>query len=509
VGGNAGPTAAIQVLPDRQRQRLILAVLVCAQLLVWLDNSVLNLALKTLADPAGGLGATPGELQWSISLYTLVFASLLFTGGVLGDRYGHRRVLTVGLVIFGLGSLWAAYSGGPTELIIARGVMGVGGATLMPATLSIITHVFEPERRMRAIAVWAASSGVGIATGPVVSGVLLDNFWWGSVFLINLPIVALALIGIGAFVPADGRPQQRRLDVRGVILSMVGLTSLVYGVIRGGQDPWTSPSVWGPIVFGLAVLGMFAFVETRVAEPSFELRLFRNPQFAGGSLAMLFLFFGLAGQIFYSTFYLQGARGLSPSVVGLLVVPPAIGLIVGTQVAPRLAGRFPTHMIVVGGMLLAIATFGGHALFDLDTPLVWYELMLFAQGFGMGLVTALVTATVMAALPRERTGAGSAVNTSMRQIGTALGVAVVGSILAASFRKDIQPSLAGLSNDDREAATVSAEATRAVAQTLGRTDLVQAANEAYLSAMYLAAFWSTVVSLVGVAMILGLFRRPS
>jgi EmrB/QacA subfamily drug resistance transporter len=497
-------TPALPVL-DRRRQAWVLAFLVTAQMLVWVDNSVLNLAVKVLADPARGLGASPGELQWAIGIYTLVFASLLFTGGVLGDRFGHRRVLAAGLIVFGAASLWAAYAKSPTELIFARAVMGAGGATLMPATLSIIAHAFEPERRLRAIAIWSASSGVGIATGPIISGVLLDNFWWGSIFLINVPLVVAALIGIAVVVPSTRSPQARRLDLPGVVLSIIGLVSLVFGIVRGGQQPWTDLTVWLPIVVGVAVLAVFAVFELRVSQPSFDLRLFREPHFAGGSIAMLFVFFGLAGQIFYSSFYLQGVRDLQPTTVGLMLLPPAAGLVIGTQSSTRLVRRFGHRWVISTGMLAAIVTFGGHVFFGLHTPLVWYELMLFVQGLGMGLVTAPTTNAVMAALPRELTGAGSAVATSTRQVGATLGIAVLGSVLAWSYRQQILPSLDGLSAAERESAAVSAEATRFVAGNSGRSDLLAAADNGYLHAMYVTSFWATAFSLIGVALILYYF----
>jgi EmrB/QacA subfamily drug resistance transporter len=494
--------------PAGNRHWLILAVLVCAQMLVWLDNSVLNLAVKTLADPARGLAATPGELQWSIGAFTLVFAALLFTGGVLGDRFGHRRVLAIGLSIFGAASVWAAYAGSPDQLIAARAVMGAGGATLMPATLSIIVFAIPPALRMRAIAIWSASSGVGIATGPLVSGVLLDHFWWGSVFLINVPIVLAGLLGIALVVPSTHNPMRRRFDFPGVALSIAGLVLLVFGIIRGGDKPWGDATVWVPVLAGVLVLGLFGLIELRVPEPGMDLRLFKERRFAGGSLAMLFVFFGLAGQVFYSTFYLQGVRSVRPTDVGLMLLAPAFGLVLGTQVSPRLVASFTARWVIVGGMVAAIATFGAHVFFGLHTPLAWYELLLLVQGFGMGLVTAPTTSAIMASLPRERSGAGSAVATSMRQIGATLGVAVLGSMIAAAYRHRIAGVLADLPDAARQQASVSAEATRFVAGPLGRPDLVTDANNAYLHGMYVASFWATVISLLGAAMILYFFRAP-
>src|SRR5215217_2257118 len=246
------------------RRWAILGVLVVSLLVVVLDNTVLNVALRTIADPVAGLGATQSELEWSINSYTLVFAGLLFTAGVIGDRVGCRRVLMISLVLFGLASLASAYAQDPGQLIAARALMGIGGAGVMPATLSIISNVFDPRERARAIGVWAGAVGLAVAIGPVVGGLLLEHFWWGSVFLINVPIVVAGVIAVLAIVPESRDPKPGRIDVVGVLLSIAGLGILVYGVVDGGDHGFGRPASWGSIAAGLVILACFVAWERRI-----------------------------------------------------------------------------------------------------------------------------------------------------------------------------------------------------------------------------------------------------
>src|SRR5580698_4201293 len=232
----------------QRRRWIILSVLVVGLLAIVIDNTVLNVALKTIANPVGGLGASQSQLEWAINSYTLVFAGLLFTFGVLGDRIGRRRMLVIGMALFGLSSLISSYAQTPDQLIWARAAMGLGGAAVMPQTLSIITTVFEPRERPRAIGIWASAVGVAIAVGPIVGGLLLDHFWWGSVFLINVPLTAIGIVAIAFLVPESRSPSPGRIDAPGVLLSIAGLVLLVYGIIEGGdQGSWLKPGVIGPI----------------------------------------------------------------------------------------------------------------------------------------------------------------------------------------------------------------------------------------------------------------------
>ncbi|MEU6479392.1 DHA2 family efflux MFS transporter permease subunit [Streptomyces sp. NPDC047017] len=487
-----------------------LAVLVLAQLAVWLDNTILNVALNTLASPDEGLAASTNQLQWSISSYTLIFAVMLFTGGVLGDRYGHRRLLVTGLLVFGAASLWAALSSSAPELIIARGAMGVGSALIMPATLSLISAVFDERERATAIAIWSGGSGLAIAAGPLVGGALLERFWWGSVFLVNVPIVVVALAGAMVLLPAARTRTRTGLDPLGVLLSTAGLGAVVYGVIEGGhRGDWTSTVVLGPLLGGLLVLAVFVAVELRVATPSFDLRLFASSRFTGASVSVMLTFFSLSGSMFYTSFYLQGVRGQTPFEAGLNLLPVAVGVLLGAPVSARLVRALGVGPVVSFAMLTAAATFWAYVRLDLDTAMVWFWLLMLVQGLALGAAVAPTTEAIMAVLPKEHTGAGSAVNNSMRQIGGVLGVAVLGSLLTSAYGSDVEPSLAGLPGPVAETARQSAEATRAVAAQAHLPRLVDAADRSFLHAMHLTSVVGACVAVLGAVVVLVAFRRPA
>jgi len=279
----------------------ILSVLIFSLLVVVLDNTVLNVALKRIQDE---LGASQSELEWSINSYTLVFAGLLFTFGLLGDRFGRKRMVVTGLALFGASSLLSAYAQTPGQLIGARALMGIGAAAILPATLAIITNVFDAKERGRAIGVWAGAVGIGIVLGPVVGGALLEHFWWGSVFLINVPVVVLGIVLISAIVPESKDPNPGRLDPVGVLLSIVGLVLLAYGIIKGGQLASISqPEVYLPVVAGIALLGLFVWYESRSDHPSLDVTLFRNPVFSTSVSAIALIFFAMMGLLFFTTFY--------------------------------------------------------------------------------------------------------------------------------------------------------------------------------------------------------------
>ncbi|HVD28937.1 MAG TPA: MFS transporter, partial [Mycobacteriales bacterium] len=291
------------------RRWWILGVLVISLLVVILDNTILNVALKTIQ---ADLGASQGDMEWAVNSYVLVFAGLLFTWGILGDRYGRKRMLLAGLLIFGLTSVLTAFAQTSGQLIAFRALMGIGGGAVMPQTLSIITNVFEPRERGKAIGVWAGFSGVAIALGPITGGFLLEHFWWGSVFLINVPVVVVGLVLVFLLVPESKDPHPGRIDPLGVVLSIAGLVLLVYGIIRGGQDnDWTSPLVLGTILGGLVLLAAFALAERLSPHPSLDITLFRNPQLSAATAAIALSFFALIGVTFYFSYYLQAVRGYS------------------------------------------------------------------------------------------------------------------------------------------------------------------------------------------------------
>ncbi|WP_240139605.1 MFS transporter [Streptomyces sp. MUM 178J] len=488
-----------------RRRWAILTVLMFSLLIVVLDNSILNVAVKTIAvPPPTGIGAGQSELEWAINSYTLVFAGLLFTAGLLGDRIGRKKVLLFGVLVFGAGSALAAFSGSPGELIAYRAVMGFGAAFVMPATLAVLMNVFEREEQPRAIGIWAGSVGLAIAIGPVTGGLLLEHFWWGSIFLVNVPIAIVALIAMALLVPDSKDPSPGRTDPVGVVLSVVGLVLLVYGIIHGGElADFTAPTVLLPLFAGLAVLTGFVLHERRSDHPALDMAYFKKPEFSAAVAAIALVFFALLGVTFFSAFYLQSVRGYSALQAGLLILPLAITQMVFAPRARLVVERFGARAVCTAGMLLVAAGLAAFALFDADTPVWALEAVFFAQGVGMAHIMPPVTVSVMQSLPREKAGSGSAVNNTFRQVGGALGVAVLGSLLSAVYRREIEGHLQGVPSGTRHTAGESIEATLAVAEKLGPAGqaLVDQAHSAFLNAMHITALCSAAVALLGAAVV--------
>ncbi|MFF2536458.1 MFS transporter [Streptomyces cyaneofuscatus] len=492
-----------------RRRWWILTVLMFSLLIVVLDNSILNVAVKTIASPAPtGIGATQSELEWAINSYTLVFAGLLFTAGLLGDRIGRKKVLLFGILVFGIGSALAALSASPGELITWRGLMGFGAAFVMPATLAVLMNVFERDEQPKAIGIWAGSVGLGIAIGPITGGLLLEHFWWGSIFLVNVPVVILALIAMAVLVPDSRDPKPGKVDPVGVALSIVGLVLLVYGIIRGGElADFTDTTVLLSIVGGLLVLAGFVWHEKRSSHPAIDIAYFRKPAFSAAVAAIALVFFALMGVTFFSAFYLQSVRGYSALQSGLLIVPLAAAQMIFAPRARLVVDRFGARAVCTVGMLLVAAGLASFALFGTGTPVWVLCLVFFVQGTGMAHIMPPVTVAVMQALPREKAGSGSAINNTFRQVGGALGIAVLGSVLSTVYRGDIEGHLGAVPAGARAVAGESIEATLGVAEKLGPVagkPLVAAANDAFISAMHVTALGSAAVALIG-ALVVGLY----
>jgi MFS transporter, DHA2 family, multidrug resistance protein len=482
----------------------ILGVLVVSLLVVVLDNTILNVALRTLADPVHGLGASQGELEWSINSYTLVFAGLLFTFGVLGDRYGRKRFLLMGLALFGLSSLLSAYAQDPGQLVAARALMGVGGAAIMPVTLSIISNVFDPRERARAIGIWSASVGLAVAIGPVLGGALLETFWWGSVFLINVPIVLAGLVAVAMIVPESRAPRPGRIDLVGVLLSVVGLVALTYGIIDGGEHGFDRPLVWVAIAVGVAVLAGFIAYERRIAYPSLDVRLFRIPRFAAPVAVIGLIFFAGMGVMFFSSFYLQLVRGYSPFETGLLFLPFAVAQLVFAPRSATMVRRYGAKAVSATGLSLTVVALAAFAFIGTDTPIWVFATVFFIQGAGMANIMPPAMESIMSSLPREKAGVGSAVSNTVRQVGSALGIAVLGSVLASVYRDQIAPATQALPIPMRDAATASVSGAYGVAERLGANGapVIAAANDAFVSAMHGAAALAAAFAVVGVLVVL-------
>ena len=492
------------------RRWLILSVLVISLLVVVLDNTILNVALRVLSDPEQGLGATQSELEWAINSYTLVFAGLLFSFGVLGDRFGRKRFLLIGLVLFGLASLVSAYAQDPGQLIAARALMGVGGAAIMPVTLSIISNVFDPSERARAIGIWAGSVGLAVAIGPILGGVLLEHYWWGSVFLINVPIVVLGVILVALLVPESRNPEPGKVDVVGVLLSVAGLVTLVYGVIDGGEHGFGRPSVWIWTLAGLAILAVFVLWERRSTHPSLDVRLFRDPRFSAATAAIGLVFFAGMGSFFFISFYLQLVRGYSPLETGLLLLPFAVAQLIFAPNSSGMVRRYGAKAVSAFGLIITAVSLGGLAFVGADTPIWMVGALFFGQGMGMANVMPPAMEAIMSSLPRERAGVGSAVSNTVRQIAAALGVAVLGSVVAAVYRGQAGDALGALPDGARGVASESLAGAYAVAGRLGEAGggLLGVANDAFIVGMHWAAVGSAMAALLGAAVVLRWLPGP-
>jgi EmrB/QacA subfamily drug resistance transporter len=499
-----------EVRPGYARRWWVLATMTICLLVVIMGNTILNVAIPTLQRE---LDATHGELQWVIDAYILVFAGLLFTWGVIGDRIGRRKVLLIGLAVFAMGSVFAAFSDSPIELIVWRAVMGVGASAVQPTTLAVITNVFPPRERGRAIGVWAGTAGIAVAGGPLAGGAVLEHFWWGSVFLIGVPVAVLGMVAILAVVPESKDPAPGRVDIPGVLLSIVALAGLVYGIIRGGSGRgWTTPGVLVPLLGGLALLALFVWLQRRSAHPALDVSLFRNPAFSAAAGALGLNFFALQGATFYLVYYLQGALGYTPLQSGAALIPVALGMALMGPRSSVLAERFGAKAVCTTGFVLIALSFAGFQLLDETTP-VWLLLaILSVQGLGMGSVMAPATESIMSVVPREKAGAGAAVNNSVRQVGGALGVAILGSVLAASYSAHLGGAVDALPPGARAEASQSIVATLESvrrAEAGGDADaaraaagLVEPAEQAFVSAMHLTAVGTAAAALVAGVIVL-------
>ena len=488
-----------------RRRWVILGVLITSLMAIVLDNTVLNVALKTIAEPGAGLGASQSQLEWAINSYTLVFAGLLFTFGVVGDRIGRKRMLMIGLASFGLFSLLTAYSHTPDQLVWARAAMGLAAAAVMPQTLSIISNVFDPAERPRAIGIWAVAVGIGIAIGPIVGGLLLAHFWWGSVFLINVPFCAASVVAIALLVPESKNPNPGRIDFVGVLASIAGLVLLVYGIIQGGdKGTWVHPDVLGPALGGLAVLAFFVWYEARIRHPSLDVRLFRDPRLSSAIGALALVFFGMMGALFFLSFYLQSVRGYTPLRAGAFSLAFAVAQMLTAPRSAALVRRFGAKRVVASGLLLVTLALACYQLLNVTTPIWVLAVAFFIQGAGMGMVMPPATEAVMSVVPRERAGAGSALTNTARQVSGALGVAVLGSILAQAYRSELGPHLGALPAGARSVATSSITASHAVAARLGPAgrELARLADTSFVHAMHLTTLISAAITLLGALVVM-------
>ena len=464
-----------------ERRWWALLVLCLSLVVIGMDNTILNVTLPTLARE---FRATASELQWMVDAYILVFAGLLLTMGAAGDRFGRKLALNAGLLVFVTGSVASAFAGTAEALIASRSAMGIGAALIMPSTLSIITNVFPENERGRAIGVWAGVAGLGIVLGPVIGGWLLEHFWWGSVFLVNVPVVAVAIVAGWSLVPESRDPRATPLDPFGALLSIAALVSLVYGIIEAPQNGWTDPITLG--AFGIAAVLSVVFItwERRAPHPMLRMEFFRNPRFSAASLAIMMLFFVLFGSVFLMTQHLQFVLGYSPLEAGVRILPVA-SLVVAAPLSTRLVELIGTKIVVAAGLLIVAAALMLLAPLDVDSGYGVVAASIAVMGAGMGFTMAPATESIMGSLPLAKAGVGSAMNDTTRQVGGALGVAVLGSVLASSYGSAIDPTLRGAPPQIADAASDSIGAATTIASQLGPqgASLIEAARSAFIQGM--------------------------
>jgi EmrB/QacA subfamily drug resistance transporter len=440
-----------------------LAVLSLALLIIGLDNTILNVALPSLQEE---FDASSSTLQWIVDSYLLVFAGLLLTMGTLGDRFGRKLALQLGLAVFGGASLGVLFVDSADGLIAIRALMGIGGALIMPATLSVLTNVFPREERAKAIGIWAGMASMGIGLGPLFGGLLLEYFDWSSVFLVNVPVAVVALAAGAFLVPESRDPEPGRFDILGALLSVAALVFLVYGVIEAPEMGWTDPTILA--CFGTAIALGAAFVgwELRTREPMLDLSFFRNPRFSMASAGISIAFFSLFGAIFALTQFLQDAYGYSALEAGAAMTPIAGGLVLGAVSSIKLAARFGTGRVVAFGLLNLGGLLALSLTWTADMPYWPLGVWFFALAGCMGLITGPATDSVMGAVPEEKSGVASAMNDVTRQVAGALGTAVIGSMITSLYASRIGDSVASLPEQARVAAEDSIGQANAVAAEL-------------------------------------------
>jgi len=470
-----------------RRRWVILGVLCTSLLIIVIGNTSLNVALPKMSE---ALGLTNSQQQWVVDAYSLVFAGLLFTAGTLSDRFGRKGFMQAGVVLFGAASAYATFvASTAVEVIGARAVMGIGGALVMPATLSILVNTFPARERARAIGIWAGVAGGGGALGLVLGGWLVEHFWWGSAFAINVPVTITALVLGALIVPTSRDRHPSKLDPIGALLSMIGLGVFVYGLIEAPKWGWASVTSLGIIGAGIAVLGIFALWELHTKSPMLDVRLFKDRRFGVSSVGMSLVFLTMFGFFFVVSQLFQLVLGYGPFESGLRMLPIMPVMIIFSTRAAGLVERFGARTVVTTGMLLTAA---GVLILSFLTASSGYGhvlLGMFVMASGMGLTMTPMTELIMSSVPRDKAGVGSAMNDTTREVGTTLGVAILGSILSSGYTSNLGGAVSGLPESARHAAEGSLAGALGVAHQIGGSQgaaLVDAAKTAWADGLHLS-----------------------
>lgn len=484
---------------------------ICISLLVIaIDNTILNVALPSISRD---LGASASDLQWIIDSYSLVFAALLLTMGALGDRFGRKPALQIGIVLFALGSLSAALANSTEMLMASRAFQGASAALIMPATLSLITSTFPPNERSQAIALWAAVFGLGVGIGPVTGGWLIERFNWNACFYVNLPVAAVALIG-GYYTLTNTKDETTpRIDIPGVLLSIPGLFALVFGIIKAGETSWTHSEVL--VAFGIAavLLGIFAWWENRSPYAMLPLSFFRNMSFTGANTAIALVIFSLFGSVFFISQYFQSVHGYSPFQAGLRVIPMSLILTVAAIMSARVANRLGTKYTVALGIFIAgCGLFYMSQVYEFDTPYGYIFIGMAILGTGMGTAMSPATNSIMGSVPRNKAGIGSAMNDTTRELGGAMGVAVLGTVMNAAYLDHVAKLERTLPPDAYDGVRSSIQGAHAVAEGMiasgapGAAEMAKtitdAANAAFMNGMTNGMLVGAIIMMLTSVMVL-------
>ena len=478
-----------------------LAVVSVTVVLATIDETILNVAIPSLQRD---LGASASSLQWILNAYLLVFGGLLLTMGGIGDRFGRARMLRYGLAVFALSSVGAALAQSPAQLIGARAIMGIGGAMMMPATLAVIVNVFKGKEIPKAIAIWAMMAGIGVALGPILGGALLKYFYWGSVFLVNVPIAGAAIVASLFLVPDSRDPESRPIDIPGALLSMGAVSALILAIIEGPEWGATSPQL--AITAGTAVILGLGFVlrERQATYPLLDFALFRLPRFSTGAAAVSLAFFSMVGFIFGFTQYLQFVQGHTPLAAGIRFLPAAAGVMLGAIASEELVRRFGTTRVVAAGLVIMTATMPLVLLWEVNTSYLVIGPVVALLALGVGLVFAPAAEAVMGAVEAAKAGVGSAMNDMTQMLAGALSIAVVGSAMYGMYAARLGDAVAALPAEAGELARDSIGAAVQLAASLPPEEalaLSAAAKSAFTDALGLALLIGAAFSLVGVLIV--------
>src|SRR6266702_4913861 len=511
-----------------RRRWWALGALALSVLVVGLDLTVLNLALPTLA---AELHASTSDLQWFIDSYSLVLAAALLPAGLLGDRFGRKKMLIAALVVFGLASLACAYSQSAGELVAARALLGLGAAVILPLSIAVIPVLFTPQERQKAIAVVMSAVFIGYPVGPLLGGWLLDNFWWGSVFLINVPVIALALIAVTLLMPESRSERRPRLDLAGVVISSLGLTSLTYGVIKAGQDGWSDGTALATIAAGAVILAAFVLWERRVSrrpdgQPLVQLSLFQSAGFTWGTILSTLVSFALFGILFAMPLYFRDVRGLDSFGAGLRLLPMIGGMVVGMIAGTRLQSppkaarsepgqpdgapfrpRVGAKALVTGGFAVMAAALASGALTSVHSGTGFGAAWFAVAGLGLGLAMPAAMNAALGALSAERSGAGSALITAFRQVGATMGAALLGTVLSSAYQAKLD--LTGLPAAAADAVRSGVSGGVEVARSLGSASLLRSVDIAFVHGMDVMLWCCAGIAVAAALLALAFLPRQS